>query len=353
MKLMKGFIPFAVCSLIALASRGQDTPAPEAPKPAQVPDTLPASQPPAATPGQPGVVPVPPQAPRSADDAFRARYGIRPAAGGGIAAAVPPAPMSFSDRLRNIINRAQGGGAETGPLLIRTSSMDPKEQANLEQDLAIMAHILDKAAEETPAPTAPARAMGIDVFHTGAAAQRPLYLEGYGTLFTLSVGFPLVPPPASGTPEKEQAAGPSTWEEARQELYGGTSGTVDPTTGLPAPATPYFSRERVEHLQEALLDALKNASNIRGLKPDDSVTVCVLGGKLAGPNRPIDPATGLPVIRTSVMTLRVKKAEVDALAKGKVSAEEFRKRAHVETYLAAKAGEEQQVFGAVAGAGGF
>ena len=119
--------------------------------------------------------------------------------------------------------------------------------------------------------------MGIDVFYTPAASPlRSLYLDGYGALFMLNVGFPFLPPPhAEGQQEKPEAN--SDWEDAKQELYGqGGRGRV-----MAAPSEPY-DEERVNRLKEGLLESLKNATNIRGLKPDDSITVCVFGGPSSG-----------------------------------------------------------------------
>ena len=144
-----------------------------------------------------------------------------------------------------------------------------------------MSRILEKAASERAGGHGGqpygATAMGIDVFFTPAANPlRSLYLDGYGALFMLNVGFPFLPPPhAEGQQEKTEAN--SDWEDAKQELYG------QPwwRTRLVAPTEPY-DEERVNRLREGLLESLKNATNIRGLKPDDSITVCVFGGPSSG-----------------------------------------------------------------------
>src|SRR6516162_5173523 len=121
--------------------------------------------------------------------------------------------------------------------------------------------------------------MGIDVFaFNGSGPMRNLYLDGYGALFMVNVGFPLVPPAAKTSEEKP--SGDSAWEEAKQELYGPGPGM---RPGLPPGEE--FSAEKVGKLKASLLEALKNASNIRGIRPDESVTVCVLGGGNAGPVR--------------------------------------------------------------------
>jgi hypothetical protein len=259
-------------------------------------------------------------------------------------ASVPPVPElpGVSTRLQSIVHRGQGSGKA---LMIRSSEFDPKEQANLEEDLAVMAHILDKAMEEKVGSQRRApKAMGIDLYFSSSSAPlRSLYLDGYGAVFMLKVSFPLLPAAKSET-RKERTDTSTTWEEARQELYGRSGeGKM-----MSAPAEEY-DEEKVTRLKDALLEGLKNGANIRDLKPDDSVTVCVFGG--AG-----GPAKGLSVAkvgppraavqnqvwvygegksgqtRGTIMTIRVKKSDIDAFAKSKQSLEEFRKKAKVTTY---------------------
>lgn len=262
----------------------------------------------------------------------------------GDAAATRPA---FTERLQNILVRAPDHGVGKA-LVIRSSESDLKEQTQLEEDLAVMARILEKAVSERAGGHGGqpygATAMGIDVFNFPAASPlRSLYLDGYGALFILNVGFPLLPPPhAEGQQEKPEAN--SDWEDAKQELYGPRGGG----RALVASGEPY-DEERVNRLREGLLESLKNATNIRGLKPDDSITVCVFGGPSWGQlksmtyvNRgtartearrgvAMSGSDGSPM-RQTIMTVRVKKSDADAFAKGAMTLEAFRKRARVVSY---------------------
>lgn len=232
-------------------------------------------------------------------------------------------------------------GSAQKPLIIRSADMSPKDEANLQEDLAVMAHLLDKALDDLPGGQARARsAMGIDVFvNPASGASGTMYLQGYGALFLLNVGFPLLAP-ASNAPE-EKPSGDSAWEEARQELYGQS---LEPQTL--APQGEEFSEEKVNRLKETLLKTLKNASNIRGLQGD--LTVCVLGGPdsslvsmtTLNPNGPHHiwelsgngqsaPAHG------TVLTIKVTKADVDAFAKGELKFSDFRERARFAAYTTA------------------
>jgi hypothetical protein len=232
-------------------------------------------------------------------------------------------------------------------LIVRSSEHDPKEQANLEKDLAVMSRIFDKAIAGKPGDEQEMRkAMGIDVYWTPSSNPSPLrtvYLDGYGALFMLNVSYPLLAPPATTEEEKEKPPSDSAWQEARQELYGQAA------DGNPvAHPGEQYTAEKVSNLKNTLLEALKDGTNIRNLKPDDSITVCVSGGASAHGRRILEGQTrslgdGVFVesktvshagaaVHGTIMTICVKKADVDAFAKGKLDLGEFRKRASTTIY---------------------
>jgi DNA-binding protein H-NS len=280
-------------------------------------------------------------------------------------AQVAPLP-AVQQRLQKIVSRGRPNAGKT--LVIRSSDTDPKVQANMEEDLNVMSRILDKAATQKSDDDRPARAMGIDVFFTpGSSPMRSLYLEGYGAIFLLNVNYPLLAPPEKAEKEKERSEEDSAWHQAKRELYGPREGWEDEAGhvfkyGLAGagPGQPY-DEERVADLKKALLDALKNAANIRNLKADESVTVCVFGAssRTEKPKPTAKRSTRAQVAqgedsnevvvwsgddrhpgpsRGSVMTIRVKKADVDAFAKGKLEPDAFAKKALATTYAADSSG---------------
>jgi hypothetical protein len=276
---------------------------------------------------------------------------------GGFGGAGAPAVNAFGqDRLQPILTR--GAGAAGKPLVIRSSTQEPKEEANLEEDLAVMAHIFDKSLEDLPGGQPHAfKAAGIDVVFTPAQSpMRCLYLDGYGAVFLLNVSFPLVPPPQKV--EKEKPAVDSAWAEAQEELFG------QPGEGhFVAGTAEEYSEEKVNHLKDLLYDTLKNATNIRGLKTDDWVTVAVFGGSSsvrakakAAAKRTWVAKDGDMLLwhdsegpgRQTMLTVRVKKVDVDAYAKGKMNAEEFQKRAKLTAY---NSGAGPGMFGGEVGIG--
>ena len=256
--------------------------------------------------------------------------------GGGVVQA-----GTFADRLQSVVSRAGPGRNPPKALVILSSGPDAKVQANLQEDLAVMSHILDKAMDDSlGSDQRLPKAMGVDLFFwPDAGSLRQAYLEGYGALFLLKVNFPLLPPPAKGEAQKEEPKGSSAWEEAREEVFG------EPALvgmGPGANEDPY-KEEKVNRLKSSLLDALKNAANIRDLKADEGVTVCVLGGAKLQSGRvkangratgakPGEiswlggPAEGGPQ-RGTVLSLRVKKSAIDAFAKGKMDLDGFQQKA--------------------------
>ena len=278
-----------------------------------------------------------------------------------VAAAAAGDLPGLENRLQSVMKRSSGHGGKA--LVIRSSEPDPKEQSSLEEDLAVMSRILDKALEEKSDTTHRThRAMGINVYFSSSNPMRSLYLDGYGAVFMLHVGFPLLAPPKTEA-RKERAETSSTWEEARQELYGQPASAKT----LAGPAEEY-DEEKVSQLKDTLLEALKNAANIRDLKPDDSVTICVFGGAGAGRTQVRSAtkrgATPSPDVDThvwvlgdhnagptrgTILTLRVKKSDADAFAKGKLTPEEFRKKAKIAAYIGNAGGGGGMGFGSAFG----
>ena len=286
------------------------------------------------------------QAQRQVEQAQRkaqqAQQQMMAQAGGGGVVGVPGAAQRF----QGIFQRSPG--SRTGKaIVIRSSEIDPKTQAGLEEDMAVMSHILEKATGAGGRSRA-STAMSIDLmFLPGSSEPENFYLEGYGAVFMLNVNFPLLAPPPQQAEEKQPPPGDSEWEEAKQELYGPHDGGPKPPSG---PVEEY-SEEKVSRLKDALLEALQNVKNIRGLKDDESVTVCVFGGmaqpsvprkarsarRSSGGGEQANPreirGSDQPAQRT-VMTMRVKKSD----AEGKLKPEEFRKKARVTVYTARAGG---------------
>jgi hypothetical protein len=284
----------------------------------------------------------------------------------------PQPPMSYGGggfggnsfvRELGLASDMAGHGA-AGALIIASSELEEKAMTEIREDMAVMARILTKAAERIAGRAGPGTAMGIPVFTVSGARQpQNLYLEGFGALFHLSVRYPLLAPPPEEEPKTEkEKPQDSTWERTKRELYGpkvGAEHSAFAATGMPL--TPHYPEgyllwdqgsadqkpieydaSRVESLKKTLLEALQNASNIRHLDPEQTITLAVHGGGQpivkrvevkgeTGRQRRVAPTTAGGA-RQSMMTIRVKKADIDALAKGAIALDEFTKRPAVAIY---------------------
>jgi hypothetical protein len=241
------------------------------------------------------------------------------------------------------------GRGATPSVVVRSSPTEAGTVSRTQEDLSVMQRILTKALEREVGREGRDAAMGIVLSALpGSRNPQTLYLEGYGALFFLNVKFPLVAPPTK-TEEKAERPTDTTWEETKRELYGARSPKVHIFSAPGSDNPPEYNAEQVDGLKKELLEALKNATNIRDVKPDESITVVVVGGRTAGTLRVKRAVKNLsnnmrradtfaladdsrPSGRESTLTIRVKKADVDAFAQGNMDFEQFQKRAAVATY---------------------
>jgi len=253
----------------------------------------------------------------------------------------------------------QRGGKRA--LVIPKDPSDVKIIAETEEDLKVMAHILDKAASSDEKS---ARAMGIVLFSkfSGGAPQN-LYIEGTGAILFLNVNYPLMPPPAKDADSAKKEKTTDEWEQARNEIdRPGPPGhaaypfahALERYNAVVSgePAVVDYDADKVEDLKSGLISALKNAAHIRQLKPDETVTVVVMGAgagvtkKTAGATYPAGPGVakrervvvtkfaggGAQENAPAKLVIRARKADCEALRNGHLSLDEFRKKAAVMLY---------------------
>lgn len=254
------------------------------------------------------------------------------------------------------------GRTEPRTQVIGARKLESATIANIEEDLTVMSHILEKATENSPNRSR-SQALGITLMTgSGMSAPQNIYLEGFGILFQLSAPFPLVAPP-NRNEEKKDKPQDSPWEQARREIYGPRDNLNQWFGGMPNPPIE-FDAERVENLKNDLLESLKQAANIRNLKGDDAIVVAVTGTESgvwtthvrrggAGAARPGASEDGPQTQRgpgpqdrfnvavagvergpakPTTLTIRVKKSDVDSFAKGKITLDEFKSKAAINSY---------------------
>lgn len=282
-----------------------------------------------------------PEAPQPPDDPFLGRHLEQ--------------ALEFVDGV-DWLPRELQGPSTSEPLIIPATTTDAVALAEMREDLAIMSRILQKATGRT-GDRGDTMALGI-VVSSFPALRRPqaMYLADYGAVFLLNVPFPLVAPADTQAAPAEKPTN-TAWEEARRELYGSKrapmSGWVQKAAG--ARREVNFEPERVERLKREVMETLKNAANLRQVKPDEQVVVAITstaGGRGGGARETrvlrIEgdrPEAGHAVIETKVadapeaagvggstLILRVKKADAEAYAAGNLDREAFARRVSLTAY---------------------
>jgi hypothetical protein len=242
------------------------------------------------------------------------------------------------------------------PLVIPTAATDAAALAEIREDLTIMSRVLQKATGRT-GDRGDTMALGI-VVSSFPALRRPqaMYLADYGAIFLLNVPFPLAAAAETKAAPAEKPTN-TAWEEARRELYGPkrTPGVnwVQKAAGTRREAA--FDPDRVERLKREVTEALKNAANLRQVKPGEQIVVAIssTAGSRAKVTREARvvriegdrPDAGHAVVETNVadapeaggaggstLILRVKKADADAYAAGSLERDAFAQRISLTTY---------------------
>lgn len=275
-------------------------------------------------------------------------------------------------------------------LVIPTTEVKPEEFEATSADMQVMLYILEKELQK------PRMIQGVfldygSFFDRDGRTLQGIYVQDYGAFFFTEVDFPLVFPPEAQEPpgkiSKEQ--GDPIWQRAQQEVFS----SQDPATGGAFPGRQEGGRETLEELKEDLTRLLKHASNIRNLKADQWVILTVIGaggrpiegGMMVTPmpgatmgsrSKPAGGGmygsmggyglyggggyggyggaggvggyggmggagfgyggmaglAGMGTASSATLTMRVKKADVDAFAKGQIDFEQFQQKVKILTY---------------------
>jgi len=250
-------------------------------------------------------------------------------------------------------------------VVVPAGQIEEPQIAHLGEDLSIMSRVLEKALRQAVGEgQAPAVGSAFAPL-LGRQESQAFYLAGWGAVFVTSVGFPLTAP---GEAQQERPAEEpqSLWDETKREMQGGPPSGGFGFAGAPGGAAafgigppagtvwPRYDAARVEQLKTTLLETLREASHIREMAEDDSVVVIAWAApetgafyNLAGrtdqlavawttPTAPGVPTSrkaavpgAFPAGARAVLTVQAKKGDIDAFAGGKLTLEEFRKRATV------------------------
>lgn len=261
-------------------------------------------------------------------------------------AAAADAPFKYAWTLG-----AGPGSAVKRALVIPKDGAEAKGVSEIEEDMGVMAHILDKAISSDGKSSRP---MGITVYGlSSSGGGQNLFIEGYGAIFFENVNFPLLPPASKEKEGDAKEKANSEWEAAKSELArpGREAGDFrlfeeNFDTVHWAGKGVEYDADKVEDLKKDLITALKNAANIRKLKSDETVTVVVTGAKSnsgkvktayapVAKTEPVAPKKVSPVggsTDSGKLIIRARKSDTESFLNGKLNFDDFRKRATVLLY---------------------
>jgi hypothetical protein len=251
---------------------------------------------------------------------------------------------------------------------LRFSESDASANDQMEEELAVMTRLIERSMERGLIDAGSDEPiMGVQLIFTGSRSVRAMYLDGFGALFMVKVNFPVYAP---DTKEVHDAIQPqeSEWERARRDLF--ARSIQDRSSRGQAAYDP----TQVEALKTILFQSLTNACYIHGLKADEWVSLSVFGrppvaqkkaakqaayedleapakrnsstkvwpnviGQITrvtsdyAPGAPAAPPQNQAFHLGTVLTIRVKKADADAYAKGKIDFDAFSKKAQTKAYF--------------------
>ncbi len=280
------------------------------------------------------------------------------------AAFAPPTLPStgYSTFSRNRWPSQSGGTGQV--LVIPSAEIETKDLLTINEDLNVMSRIFETNLQRAHmAPTGGSifvndrnrNALLSMLSGRSRSSVQSLYLQGYGVLFLMKVDFPLSAPPQTpqedGTDRKEE--GDKVWERMRQEMYEPERVAKSKTDDKAEKYDP----EKVENLRTTLVESLKHASNIRNLKPEESVILTVTGGGdsagdqtmvmtrrtivVNGHERVIQEPASVAAGSPTVLVVRAKKADIDSFAADDLDLDQFRQRVQMISYPYLQAGYQR------------
>jgi hypothetical protein len=214
---------------------------------------------------------------------------------------------------------SSAAAAESPVAVVSTEPMDAATGDEWREDLVVMDKLLRDAVSGASSVAEMQRVVLGLAIKQSASRVAPTYVEGAGVVFTTGAAFPLAPDAnATSRPDRPRQP-PSAWERAKREINGDPRpgarwGSDDFGGEMGVEDTPRveFEQAKVDALVDSIVKVLPEATNFRHLKGGEHVFVSVVGyGESGAPAR---------------LTLKAKKADIDAASRGAITPEEFKSR---------------------------
>jgi len=172
--------------------------------------------------------------------------------------------------------------SEQRVLVIPTAEPNVEIVAEVSEDLHVMLEILKEQFAEGPGMIQGVFTDFGDFFGQGCRQPQAMYIQGYGALFVLETRVPIAPPkaerpvgPAGGTEPNQPPADP-VWQRVKQRYSPSYAGASEQDQADGAAIT-------IDDIKEDIIKTLKHASNIRHIEGGETIVVTVVcSGQDAG-----------------------------------------------------------------------
>ncbi len=266
-------------------------------------------------------------------------------------------------------------------LIVPATDVTQKELAGTVEDMYIMSNILDDKFKEPRMIQGVFRDFG-DFFGRDNRETEAVYIQGYGVVFMMEVEYTFTSAQQSQKQAKDETVDDidPTWQQARERIFSPGAGRISR-----GGSSRDYSSQMVNELKIELIKTLKHATNIRNLMPDEWIIFSVTGtgqqsggmmmggwevygrsstrsrttsssrsgGYGGGGMMGMEMGTGMAggmggygrgtgygmnryaetgVSAVTVLTIRVKKSDVDAFSKDEINFEQFRQKVQILTY---------------------
>lgn len=214
-------------------------------------------------------------------------------------------------------------------LIVPSADLSGERAGELAEDLNVMCAVFDKLLGDAGVETR-SWSSRVGYYRRHERSCRCVYLPDFGPLFLIEVDFPLAARREALSPDETQSED-ALWAEVRSNMH-------SPRTGANYHENQMlieYDNLKVESLKRTLRRAVKHASNVRHLGPNEQIVAMVIespssrhtAARIAtGSGRGYSGYTSVVAMGsrpTNIVSVRSSKKEVDALAKGQIDAAAF------------------------------
>jgi len=199
------------------------------------------------------------------------------------------------------------------PVIVRFSDRQNSQEA-LEADLNGLTDLIRAALQEVGDEELLSAADDVKVRVPNNSSVRALYTEGFGAVVFVKVEFPVLGPNVAEQ-KPQTVEKPKLNQTQDKEVLLGQGGNF-----VLSPVAKPYDAGQVGSLKSNIVAKLKEASRFDSISTNEFLSVVIYGPPAAGAGE--NPSE----MRGTVLTLRARKSDVDAIAKGQIDYARFNEK---------------------------